>query len=74
MLSSREEAMEVIGTLVDWVGKYEKASLKDLYELTGEPFHHTDEKWGWYDLSGAGVRRMGTNSYLLVLPKVEALD
>jgi hypothetical protein len=64
----------VVDTLIDYVGKYDSASLRDLYELVGEPFHHTDEKWGWTNLDGAGVRRMGNNSYLLVLPKVEPLD
>ena len=74
ILDSRQEAQEVIDTLIDWIGKYDAVSVKDLYELVGEEFHHTDEKWGWTNLDRASVRRVGNQSYLLVLPKTEPLD
>lgn len=74
VLDSRSEAEEVINTLVDYIGKYEQATVQDLYELVGEPFHHTDSKWGWTSLEMAGVRRVGTNGYMLVLPKTEPID
>lgn len=66
--------MNVVGTLVGYVNKYGQTSVRDLYELVGEPFHHTDEKWGWTDLESAGVRRVGHDSYLIVLPEIEPLD
>jgi hypothetical protein len=74
ILSTRAEAEEVIGTLVDYIGKYEQASVQDLFELVNEPFHHTDSKWGWTNLEMAGIRRVGTNGYMLVLPKTEPID
>jgi hypothetical protein len=74
VLDSRADAMNVVGTLVGYVTKYGQTSVRDLYELVGEPFHHTDEKWGWTDLESAGVRRVGHDSYLIVLPEIEPLD
>lgn len=74
VLSSRDEAMDVLGTMNDYIGKYDQVSVGDLYELVGETAHAMDYKWGWTTLEGAGVRRVGNQSYLLVLPKNEALE
>lgn len=73
ILASRAEADDVIEQLFDVLEKYDQVSVKDLYELVGENYHHTDEKWGWTNLRGAGVTRTG-GGYLLNLPKTEPLD
>jgi len=41
--------------------------------LVGLAATHTDNKWGWTDLSGAGVSRI-RGGYLLDLPEPEPLD
>jgi hypothetical protein len=74
IIPTRAEAQDVVDGLVDLVRRYESASVADLYRLAGVEFHHTDEKWGWTELDGAGVRRLGPDRYLLVLPKTEPLD
>lgn len=67
VLESRIEAEEVIDRLFDLVSRYETATVADLYELVGLPSSHTDNKWGWSDLRGAGVSRV-RDGYLLDLP------
>ena len=73
VLDSRTEAEEVIDRLYDLVGKYDTATVADLYELVGLSASHTDYKWGWADLHGAGVSRI-RDGYLLDLPDPIPLD
>jgi hypothetical protein len=73
ILPSRGEAIKVIDSLNDMIRKYETVSVKEFYEMIGEEFHYTDEKFGWTDLRDAGVRRV-SNGYLLDLPKAEPID
>jgi hypothetical protein len=73
VLNSRVEAEEVIDRLYDVVSRYESASVADLYELVGLSSTHTDHKWGWTDIRGAGVQRV-RDGYLLDLPSPEPLD
>jgi len=73
VLDSRTEAEEVIDRLFDLVSRYESASVADLYELVGLGAAHTDHKWGWTDLRGAGVTRI-RDGYLLDLPDPDPLD
>jgi hypothetical protein len=73
VMDQRSEAEEVIDRLFDLVSRYESASVADLYELVGLASTHTDNKWGWTDLSGAGVSRI-RGGYLLDLPDPEPLE
>ena len=73
VLEQRVEAEEVIDRLFDLVSRYEQATVADLYELVGLESSHTDHKWGWEDLHGAGVTRV-RGGYLLDLPEPEPLD
>jgi hypothetical protein len=73
VLQSRVEAEEVIDRLFDLVSRYDSATVADLYELVGLPSAHTDQKWGWRDVRGAGVSRI-RDGYLLDLPEPQPLD
>jgi hypothetical protein len=73
VLESRTEAEEVIDRLFDLVSRYESATVADLYELVGLASSHTDHKWGWTDLRGAGVSRV-RGGYLLDLPDPHPLN
>lgn len=73
IIASRVEADDVLNNLSNILERYEFVSVRDLYELVGEAFHHTDEKWGWTNLRDASVRRV-SNGYLLNLPRPEAID
>lgn len=73
ILDQRSEAEEVINQLFDLVSHYGSASVADLYELVGLASVHTDNKWGWTDLTGAGVSRI-RGGYLLDLPEPEPFE
>jgi hypothetical protein len=73
VLETRTEAEEVIDRLFDLVSRYESASVADLYELVGLPSAHTDHKWGWTDVRGAGATRT-RDGYLLDLPEPHPLN
>jgi len=68
LLESRTDAEEVIDRLFELVSRYESATVADLYELVGLAASHTDHKWGWTDLRGAGVSR-ARDGFLLDLPE-----
>lgn len=72
VLTSRAEAEEVIERMYDIIGRYDSVTVADFYELVGTPSAHTDHKWGWVDLRGAGVARV-RNGYLIDLPTPEVL-
>ena len=73
VLDDRSEAEQVIDQLFDIVSRYDFASVADLYELVGLTSAHTDHKWGWEDLTGAGVSRV-RGGYLLDLPEPYPVD
>jgi hypothetical protein len=68
LLESRTEAEEVIDRLYEVISRYESASVADLYQLVGLSSSHTDYKWGWTDIRGAGVSR-SRDGYVLDLPE-----
>lgn len=74
ILQTRVEAEEVLDRLEELCGRYEAASVADLYELVGVSGNYTDDKWGWTDLRGANVSRTRGGGYLLNLPKPEPID
>ena len=68
ILESRTEAEEVIDKLYEVISRYESATVADLYQLVGLSSSHTDYKWGWTDIRGAGVSR-SRDGYVLDLPE-----
>jgi hypothetical protein len=73
ILESRGEAEQVLDSLFELTSKYQVATVADLYDLVGIQGNHTDNRWGWTDLRGAGVSQV-RGGYLLNLPKSEQLD
>jgi hypothetical protein len=68
VLEGRTEAEEVIDRLYEVISRYESATVADLYQLVGLSSSHTDYKWGWTDIRGAGVSR-SRDGYVLDLPE-----
>jgi len=73
VLSSRDEAEEVLDRLRDLIEKYEVATVSDLYDLVGITGSFTDDRWGWYNLKDASWKRV-REGFLLVLPRTDPLD
>ena len=68
IFESRGEAEKVLDTLTDIISEYQVASVADLCQLVGVTGEWTDNKWGWYDLTSASVKRIH-GGYMLDLPK-----
>lgn len=72
VLTSREQAEEILGTLMEVVDKYGVASLADLYELAGLQSSPIDRKWGWTYLTNADIRQV-REGWLLEIPPMEEI-
>lgn len=68
VMEDRTEAEEVIDRLYEVISRYDSATVADLYQLVGLSSSHTDYKWGWTDIRGAGVSR-SRDGYVLDLPE-----
>ena len=73
VIPTRPEAVEVLDSMYDKLDKYEQVTVGDLYDLVGEDSSFTDERYGWTDLRGSGIRRV-RDGYLLDLPRTEVLE
>jgi hypothetical protein len=72
VFSSREDAAQVLDTMINCVEMYGVVSLADLYELVGLPQSHIDQKWGWTHVTSTEIRQI-RDGYLLELPPMEEL-
>lgn len=73
ILQTRGEAEDVLEGLRQLVDQYQVATVQDFYSLVGITGTFADEKWGWYNLQGAGIRPV-RGGYLIVLPRTDAID
>lgn len=74
ILDTRAECEEVLDYLIELISKFGTCSMRDLMSLIGEPANPIHEDWGWDDLRGARIHRIGRDGYLLDLPRPEYLD
>jgi len=73
ILDTRQDAEEVLGSLVELIDTYEVASVADFYAAVGLESEWSDNKYGWDNLASSEVRRV-RDGYALILPKPEVLD
>lgn len=73
VVPTRGEATEVIDMMFAIISKYEQVSVAEFYEMVNITPSHTDYKYGWTDIRGAGVVRVN-GGYLIDLPVPVALD
>lgn len=69
VLESRGEAEEVIDNLYELLDVYGVVSIADLYDLAGLETRHTDNNYGWDDLTGTHITRLGRDEYMVKMPK-----
>ena len=74
ILETRVECEEVLDSLIELASKFDAATRRDLYSMVGESHTPVDEDWGWYDLRGARIHKIGRDGYLLDLPRPEYLE
>jgi hypothetical protein len=54
---SKEDAIEILGTLHDLISDHCAASIANYYALAGMPAEYTDHNFGWTNLSGVDITR-----------------
>lgn len=73
ILSSRQEADEVLDQLYTMLDQYESVTVADFYSLIGLETKYTDDDWGWTELKGSGVRKT-REGFVIELPEPIFLD
>jgi hypothetical protein len=72
MFETLGDAEDVLDTMRELLDRYEVVTVSDLYDLCDITSDFTDNKWGWYNLRDAGVRRI-RGGYSLSLPRTESI-
>lgn len=74
VIPNRADAAEVLDNMYEWLERFGRVSVADLYSLVGVRPEHTDEKWGWTSLRGARAVRLPRDAgYMLDLPELQPL-
>lgn len=73
VLVGRNDAVEVLGNLMDMIADYGQATVGDLYDFVGVTEAYTDRRYGWFDLSRAKIRPV-RGGFMLDLPRPTLLD
>jgi hypothetical protein len=73
VFETRNDAEEVLNSLIDYIEKYDEANVAVLYDLVGVNESYTDHKYGWRNLSSASVSR-NRDGYVLNLPRPILLE
>ena len=72
IVSTRQEADEIIDRLRELIEVYGMATVDDLKDLVGEPGDYTDRNWGWRNLRDAGCIRV-RDGFELQFPRLQSL-
>lgn len=72
ILSTRNEALDVQNALKEQILNYGYATIADYYDLIGVDPQHTDNEWGWSDLSYSQVRAV-RGGFIINFPQPVAL-
>ena len=74
IVESRADGLDVIEEMNNLIDEYDSVSVGDLNQIVGITGNYQDEKFGWYDISSAKVKRVGPEEYLIDLPRPKPLD
>jgi hypothetical protein len=74
LFDTRSQAASTLDEMRARLNRYGAVSVMDFYDMVGQTGNHVDEKWGWVNLSSAGVANMGREGYMITLPDAAPLD
>lgn len=74
LFDTRSQAASCLDEMRARLNRYGAVSVMDFYDMVGQTGNHVDEKWGWVNLSSAGVSNMGREGYMITLPDAHPLD
>lgn len=72
VIPTRPEAEQVLRSLIDLIDQYDMATVSDFYDLVGITGSFQDDKWGWFELTGADIIRV-RDGFILDLPPTKAI-
>lgn len=72
IISSKEDAEDVLTMLATVIDRYEVVTVADLHEMLGLPSNHVDHRWGWIDVRNAQIRQV-REGWILELPRPEEI-
>jgi hypothetical protein len=72
ILSTREDAEEVIQSMFDIYDQYNAVTVSEFLELVGLPDEYTDRNYGWTNLRDVEIRRV-RDGYVIDLPNPRPL-
>lgn len=70
---NRADADAVLDVLADQIENYGVFSMADYYKAAGTDYEYTDENYGWYDMRGISIHRVGS-CWTIDFPKASPLD
>lgn len=73
IIESRQDAEDVLSTLVDLIDMYNVTTVSDFYDACGIQADYTDAKYGWDNLSDAYIRPV-RGGYIISLPRPKPLE
>lgn len=74
IFESRDEAEQVLDTMLEIIDKYGDITIEDYYDLAGVTSNnYTNRYFGWIDLRGAYVTRERGGGYSIKLPRPQDL-
>lgn len=73
IIPDRGEAEEVLLRMKESIANYGMVSVGDFYDLVGQRFNFTDQKWGWFNLDTADVIRVD-GGFCIRFPRVQAIE
>lgn len=73
IIATRQEATNVLDTMLEMLDKYRCVTVRDFYDLVGITANYTDQKWGWKDLRSSSITRV-RDGYVIVLPQPEVIQ
>lgn len=68
IFENRNDAEAVLTGMYNVLQEYRVVRVSDFYDLCGVTTEFTDSNWGWYDLRGSSIIRMG-DGYAVSLPQ-----
>lgn len=68
VVQTRSQAHDVLEELFEGLSRYEAVTVADLLDLCGLETQHTDQKFGWTDLSGSRPVKV-KGGYMIDMPR-----
>jgi len=73
ILDTRNQANNVLNTLYGHIRKYGQVSVATYYDIVGVTGEWTDNRYGWTNINGAGIKPV-RDGFMIILPPATLLE